>query len=800
VDGQYMGTTKNTEYLTLKINPGDHEVLLKKSGYEDYRENVYVVEGELKSILAYLTPLPTPTPTSTPPPKLYVCSFPVDAEVYVDGKYMGIAGIDCLEIEVNKGLHEVVVKKKGYEEYRQFVDVKTTDFWIYTSLVKKLTPVAKPTAQLIQKQIRIKGLILTFDVIDNVFKSYIPGLQPSGIYINDTVRILLVGKSKLTTGNYEIKGIEISKLNFRGKEWRIVKIAESKKLQPIDISFEELEKNPSKHMYWLIKTTAVLTELSFNLEDRERILVSVGKLDNEGINLKKIIKMAKEISRNPKEVERLVGGGIPTLRVNEETYWKSARAEVTGFIVSKEIFNDWAPFIKAEKALKYISKPSFYVTSSTIMANKIKVSELDDHVGEIVSVEINGIGVNVSVRETLKETVNVNIPADVQLQGEVVWDTVVPKIDGIGTAVGAKNHWGMKSAVEAIDDTRKVWEVKGLVVSARDINESLHGSAIVIFEKRFVRDVSPSELAGEVKKIIEDKKEYLKSILRGEKPEIRLEKLEISIPKVVRVGERATLTVKHNGKVMDAKIYANGLKIARTSGGKASVSFEKPGLYEVEAYEEGHLGKFVLVVLQEGEKMKEFAEPLEPVTMTPDTPVVKFTKVKKNTPINLVFENSKLTKISVKLRKEAENVYLNIRELKEGKKVPDSITYACFEIESINLSVKSAEIGFKVEKLWLHENNLDKNQIRLCRFSENWDFLDTRVVGEDENFIYYSAKTPGFSKFAIVAVKGIESTPTPTTTTSKTINPLPTIPEQPGFEGIFAVIGLIAIAYLLRKR
>jgi PGF-pre-PGF domain-containing protein len=197
--------------------------------------------------------------------------------------------------------------------------------------------------------------------------------------------------------------------------------------------------------------------------------------------------------------------------------------------------------------------------------------------------------------------------------------------------------------------------------------------------------------------------------------------------------------------------------------------------------------------------MKEFAEPPKSVTITPETPVVKFAKVRKNTPIDLVFENSKLTKIYVELKREAKNVYMNIRELKEREKVPDSITYASFEIENVNLSVGNAEIGFKVEKSWLHENNLGKNQIRLCRFSEKWELLETKIASEDENFVYYSAKTPGFSKFAIVALKGIKSTKSTTvpTITSKT-NPLP-IPKQPGFEGVFAVMGLMVAAYLLRK-
>ncbi len=70
-----------------------------------------------------------------------------------------------------------------------------------------------------------------------------------------------------------------------------------------------------------------------------------------------------------------------------------------------------------------------------------------------------------------------------------------------------------------------------------------------------------------------------------------------------------------------------------------------------------------------------------------------------------------------------------------------------------------AMIDFKVTKAWLNENKLANNEVALFRFVDNqWVELDT-VVGEgDENYVYYTAKTPGFSYFVIGQKKVVSPT------------------------------------------
>ncbi|WP_167880978.1 NosD domain-containing protein [Methanococcoides sp. AM1] len=60
-------------------------------------------------------------------------------------------------------------------------------------------------------------------------------------------------------------------------------------------------------------------------------------------------------------------------------------------------------------------------------------------------------------------------------------------------------------------------------------------------------------------------------------------------------------------------------------------------------------------------------------------------------------------------------------------------------------------ISFSVAKDWLVENGIDENSIALYRHSEGkWNALNTMKVGEDDSYLYFEAKTPGFSPFAIV--------------------------------------------------
>lgn len=65
-------------------------------------------------------------------------------------------------------------------------------------------------------------------------------------------------------------------------------------------------------------------------------------------------------------------------------------------------------------------------------------------------------------------------------------------------------------------------------------------------------------------------------------------------------------------------------------------------------------------------------------------------------------------------------------------------------------NLENAKISFRVNRTWIFENNIDESMITLYRYNEEkWDPLPTAQNGEDENYLYLTAETPGFSPFAI---------------------------------------------------
>jgi len=65
-------------------------------------------------------------------------------------------------------------------------------------------------------------------------------------------------------------------------------------------------------------------------------------------------------------------------------------------------------------------------------------------------------------------------------------------------------------------------------------------------------------------------------------------------------------------------------------------------------------------------------------------------------------------------------------------------------------NIADVKVGFKVEKSWIEDNDIVVSTIRLCRYYEDvWNPLSTKKSGEDDKYIYFEAKTPGFSPFSI---------------------------------------------------
>ncbi|MHC1754810.1 MAG: NosD domain-containing protein [Methanosarcina sp.] len=125
---------------------------------------------------------------------------------------------------------------------------------------------------------------------------------------------------------------------------------------------------------------------------------------------------------------------------------------------------------------------------------------------------------------------------------------------------------------------------------------------------------------------------------------------------------------------------------------------------------------------------------------------------------------------------------------------------------------ESAVIDFKIPRTWMEENNIDEASILLNRFHDKaWTQLPTEKTGEDGEFLYFRAETPGFSCYSITGEKKGAVTITPAATGSETDAQQITgdeVPdttseetkEGPGFGSVYTIVGVLSALRLLKKK
>ena len=115
INGKKIGATHIGNY---RLKPGSYSIVVRKDGYKDYTKDVDVKSRGNVNISANLSAL-----TGT----LSVSSIPQGAEVYINGKYKGIAP---LTLTLKIGGYHIKVTKAGYKEYAKTITVvkdKTTN-------------------------------------------------------------------------------------------------------------------------------------------------------------------------------------------------------------------------------------------------------------------------------------------------------------------------------------------------------------------------------------------------------------------------------------------------------------------------------------------------------------------------------------------------------------------------------------------------------------------------------------------------------------------------------------------------
>jgi PGF-pre-PGF domain-containing protein len=126
-------------------------------------------------------------------------------------------------------------------------------------------------------------------------------------------------------------------------------------------------------------------------------------------------------------------------------------------------------------------------------------------------------------------------------------------------------------------------------------------------------------------------------------------------------------------------------------------------------------------------------------------------------------------------------------------------------------NIGNAVVYFKVEKSWIQNKNIDKPSITLNRYTDKkWDTLPTSLSDEDNKYLYFTAKTPGFSPFAVTGkntsiVTEIEpATGNITPNVEQTPEKIPGSSEKgntgiPGFDMVCGIVSVLAVFLHKRK-
>jgi PEGA domain-containing protein len=148
IDGQYVGYLKELKgSKKILLLPGDHDIVVRQDGYQDFTENVHVQPGQTQNVFVYMRKSPTALmPAVTAELKIDV--NPERAAVFMDGLFVGHvgefkgAGRGML---IAPGTHEIRIALPGYQTFDTNINpLAHQKVQIKTELVKNGAPLAEP--------------------------------------------------------------------------------------------------------------------------------------------------------------------------------------------------------------------------------------------------------------------------------------------------------------------------------------------------------------------------------------------------------------------------------------------------------------------------------------------------------------------------------------------------------------------------------------------------------------------------------------------------------------------------------
>jgi len=166
VDGHVRGVTPLTVDNLL---PGRHEILIQKTGYEDYHDVVSIVADNTTGYTEYLVPLPGTG-------FLSVTSIPEGADVRIDGSETGKTPTNLQRI--GAGNHTVEIYQKGYWNFTGIINIKGGE-----ATLAKADLILIPTSCTLFIDSSPQGVGI---YLNDTFKGYTPATfeaVPSGYYL-----------------------------------------------------------------------------------------------------------------------------------------------------------------------------------------------------------------------------------------------------------------------------------------------------------------------------------------------------------------------------------------------------------------------------------------------------------------------------------------------------------------------------------------------------------------------------------------------------------------------------------------
>jgi hypothetical protein len=162
-DGTYYGLTP----LTLTLYPGNHNVVLKLSGYNDWSTIVYVTAGSSQTVNPGLTPAIFGS--------ISIESAPAGASVFMDSSSQGItnpSGALTLNT-IPSGNHIIKLTAPGYNDWIETVYVKPNTNTYVPVIMTRIGP--NPTPVPAAGALNIVSTPSGADIfVDNIFRGYTP--------------------------------------------------------------------------------------------------------------------------------------------------------------------------------------------------------------------------------------------------------------------------------------------------------------------------------------------------------------------------------------------------------------------------------------------------------------------------------------------------------------------------------------------------------------------------------------------------------------------------------------------------